>query len=137
MWTKRECDSNLAVDQLPNTLVNDEVPVDEGAVSVTGQGVPAPGTVEELLSPEWLSLALGTEFPGIRVTRAIRGPVVSRVSMNIRFRIECAGGVPDGLAPGLCAKCYFNEGGWVARRTGLIEASFYRDLAPRIGIRTL
>jgi len=111
--------------------------VNEGAVSVTGQGVPAPGTVEELLSPEWLSLALGTEFPGIRVTRAIRGPVVSRVSMNIRFRIECAGGVPDGLAPGLCAKCYFNEGGWVARRTGLIEASFYRDLAPRIGIRTL
>jgi Phosphotransferase enzyme family len=109
----------------------------EGADSVPGQDVTTPGTVEELLSPEWLSLALGAEFPGIQVTEVIRGPVVSRVSTNIRFRIECADGVPDGLAPGLCAKCYFTEVGWPARRTGIIEASFYRDLAPRVGTRTL
>jgi len=99
--------------------------------------VPVPGTLDELLSPAWLSLALGGEFPGISVTRVTRGPVVSRVSMNLRFRIECAGGVPAGLSPDLCAKCYFNEAGWPGRRTGIIEASFYRDLAPRTGIRTL
>jgi hypothetical protein len=89
------------------------------------------------MSPEWLSLALGAEFPGISVTRVIRGPVVSRVSTNLRFRVECAGGVPDGLSPDLCAKCYFSDNGWAGRRTGIIEASFYRDLAARTGVRTL
>jgi hypothetical protein len=101
------------------------------------QDVPVPGTLDELLSPQWLSLALGREFPGITVTNVIRGPVISRVSMNLRFRIECAGGVPDGLSPDLCAKSYFNDKGWPGRRTGIIEASFYRDLAARTGVRTL
>jgi hypothetical protein len=101
------------------------------------QRVPVPGTLDELLSPEWLSLALGAQFPGIKVTAVTRGPVVSRVSMNLRFRIECAGGVPDGLSSDLCVKCYFNDNGWPGRRTGIIEASFYRDLAPRTGVRTL
>ena len=102
-----------------------------------GQDVPVPGTLDELLSPAWLSLALGAQFPGIKVTRVTPGPVVSRVSTNTRFRIECAGGVPDGLSPNLCAKSYFSEAGWQGRRTGSIEASFYRDLAPRTGVRTL
>jgi hypothetical protein len=101
------------------------------------QRVPVPGSLDELLSPEWLSLALGEQFPGIHVTKVIRGPVISRVSTNLRFRIECAGGVPDGLSPDLCAKCYFSESGWPGRRTGIIEASFYRDLAARTGVRTL
>jgi hypothetical protein len=101
------------------------------------QDVPVPGTLDELLSPAWLSLALGREFPGITVTGVARGPLVSRVSMNLRFRIECEGGIPDGLSPDLCAKCYFNDNGWPGRRTGIIEASFYRDLAPRTGVRTL
>ena len=111
-----------------SSLSNDHLP---------GQDIPVPGTLDELLSPAWLSLALGGEFPGISVTTVTRGPVVSRVSMNLRFRIECAGGLPEGLPPDLCAKCYFNEAGWPGRRTGIIEASFYRDLAPRTGIRTL
>ncbi|MGH3250031.1 MAG: phosphotransferase [Trebonia sp.] len=102
-----------------------------------GQDIPVPGTLEELLSPAWLSISLGSQFPGIKVTRVIRGPVVRRVSMNLRFRIECADGVPDGLAPHLCAKCYFTDACWPARRTGSIEASFYRDLAARTGVRTL
>lgn len=93
------------------------------------QRAPVPGTLDELLSPEWLSLALGGQFPGIKVTRVTRGPVVSRVSTNLRFRIECADGVPDGLPPDLCAKSYFSEVGWPGRRTGIIEASFY--LRPR------
>jgi len=101
------------------------------------QRVSVPGTLDELLSPEWLSLALGGQFPGIEVTRVTRGPVVSRVSTNLRFRIECEGGIPGGLPPDLCAKCYFSEAGWPGRRTGIIEASFYRDLAARTGVRTL
>jgi hypothetical protein len=103
----------------------------------SGQRVPVPETLDELLSAAWLSQALGQQFPGIEVTRVIRGPVVSRVSTNLRFRIECAGGVPSGLAGDLCAKCYFTDAGWPARGTGVIEASFYRDLAARTGVRTL
>lgn len=102
-----------------------------------GQTIPEPESLDELLSPRWLSLALGRQFPGIEVTGVTRGPVVSRVSTNVRFRIECAGGVPAGLSRYLCAKSYFSETGWSGRRTGVIEASFYRELADRTGVRTL
>ena len=51
-----------------------------------------------------------------------RSVIVSRVSTNARFRIECAGGVPDGLSPYLCAKSYFGEWGVGARNAGEPEA---------------
>ena len=99
--------------------------------------VPVPDTVEELLTPGWLSAALGTRFPGVEVTAVSPGPVVSRVSTNIRFRIECAGPLPEGLSPHLCAKGYFTEAGRVARGGGVPEAGFYRDLVDRLDVRTL
>jgi hypothetical protein len=96
-----------------------------------------PTTLDEVLSPAWLSAALGRRFPGIAVTKVIPGPVISRVSTNARFRIECAGGVPDGLSPDLCAKGYFTESGQGSNQAGEIEARFYRDLAEKTGMRTL
>jgi hypothetical protein len=98
---------------------------------------PIPETLEELLSPAWLSAALGRRFPGIEVTKVTRGTVVSRVSTNACFRIECAGGLPKGLSPDLCAKGYFGDFGTLARNTGLAESSFYRDIAEATGVRTL
>ncbi|HSA53972.1 MAG TPA: aminoglycoside phosphotransferase family protein [Yinghuangia sp.] len=102
---------------------------------------PAPPTLREFLSPTWLDAALGSRFPGVAVTKVIPGPVVSRVSTNARFRIECADGLPDGLSPDLCAKGYFTdvggEAGWQARHAGVFEVSFYRDLAAASGVRTL
>lgn len=92
--------------------------------------------MDQLLSPQWLTLALGGEFPGVRVTSVTRGPVVSWVSTNIRFHFECEGGVPDSLLADLCAKCNFSETGWPARRTGAVEAYFYRDLASRTDVLT-
>jgi hypothetical protein len=96
-----------------------------------------PDTLEVLLTPAWLSGALGTRFPGIEVTAVEPGPVISRVSTNARFRIECAGGVPEGLSPYLCAKGYFTEVGWAFRHAGEPEACFYRDVADVSGVRTL
>jgi EAL domain-containing protein (putative c-di-GMP-specific phosphodiesterase class I) len=58
--------------------------------------VPIPSTLDELLTPDWLTAALGTRFPGIRVTRVVPGEVISRVATNARFTIECAGGLPEG-----------------------------------------
>jgi Phosphotransferase enzyme family len=98
---------------------------------------PVPPTLDELLSPEWLTLALGPRFPGVRVTGVTPGPVIARVSVNARFRIECAGGLPAGLSPNLCGKGYFTADTWPSRSVGMPEASFYRDLADRAGIRTL
>lgn len=97
----------------------------------------SPETLEELLDPAWLTAALQERYPGIAVTHVEPGPVVSRVSTNARFRIECAGGVPEGLSPYLCAKSYFGEWGVGARAAGEPEACFYRDLAGPSGIRTL
>lgn len=99
--------------------------------------VGVPDTLEELLTPAWLSAALGQRFPGIEVTAVEPGPVISRVSTNARFRIDCAGGVPDGLSPHLCAKGYFTEVGWMFRHAGEPEACFYRDVAGAAGVRTL
>jgi len=98
---------------------------------------PVPDSLDEALSAPWLTSALGTTFPGIRITAVEPGPVVSRVSTNARFRIECADGLPAGLAPDLCLKGYFGDAGAAARRAGIPEAYFYRDLAAPSGVRTL
>ena len=86
-------------------------------------------------SPSWLTQALGGRFPGIVVSKAIPGPVVSRVSTNVRFGIECEGGWPEGLPAELCVKGYFAEPS--SRQAGEPEAFFYRDLAEKVGVRTL
>jgi hypothetical protein len=99
--------------------------------------VPVPRTLADLMSPAWLTSALSPRFPGIRITRVTPGPVVSRVSTNARFLIECEAGVPRGLPPNLCGKGYFSGEGWPARHVGAFEVSFYRDLAARTGVRTL
>ena len=99
--------------------------------------VPVPATLTELLSPAWLTSALAARFGGTNITSVTPGPVISRVSTNARFRIECAGGIPDGLSPDLCGKGYFTETGWAYRHAGEAEARFYRDVADRTGLRTL
>jgi len=99
--------------------------------------VPIPMTLEELLTPKWLDAALGTRYPGIEVTRVVPGEVISRVATNARFTMECAGGLPDGLSPHLCAKGYFTETGAQARFAGVPEALFYKEIAASSGVRTL
>lgn len=99
--------------------------------------VPVPDTLEEALSPRWLTSALQPRYPEIQVQKVIPGPIVDRVSTNARFTIECAGGVPDGLSPELCVKGYFNEQGRETRAAGEPEACFYRDLAGESDVRTL
>ncbi len=100
--------------------------------------VRVPDTLEELVSPAWLTGALGQSYPGIEVAAATLGSVESRISTNACFRIECDGGVPTGLPASLCAKGYFSDTGTAAYRSaGESEALFYRDLAATIGARTL
>lgn len=97
--------------------------------------VAIPASLDELLTPEWLNVALSTRFPGVHVTRVTPGPVVERVSTNARFHIE--GDLPEGLPPALCAKGYFSDVGRGSAHAGIPEATFYRDLADATGVRTL
>ncbi|MGV0050209.1 phosphotransferase [Mycobacterium colombiense] len=90
--------------------------------------VPVPDSLEQALSPQWLTAALGTDI--VEVTP---GPIVDRISTNARFAIRCA----DGRSQNLCVKGYFNEIGRAARYIGAPEAHFYRDLAAATGVRTL
>lgn len=100
--------------------------------------IPIPETLDDALTPAWLTAALGVRFPGIEVTNVVPGPVVSRLSTNARFRIECAGGLPEGLSPNLCIKGYFTEiGRPYAADAGEPETRFYRDLTSLIEMRTL
>jgi hypothetical protein len=98
---------------------------------------PVPDTLEQALSPEWLTAALQPRFSGIEISAVVPGPVVDRISTNARLSVECAGGVPDGLSPALCVKGYFNEIGRAARYMGAPEAGFCRDLAAATRVRTL
>ena len=61
--------------------------------------VEVPDSLDVLLTPEWLNGALSLRFPGIEVTAVTRGPVVERVSTNVRFHIEC-----DSLPVGFVAR---------------------------------
>jgi hypothetical protein len=99
--------------------------------------VPVPELLDDVLSPSWLTDALGTRYPGIEVTGVWPGPEVSRVATNARFRIECRDGLPAGLPAQLCAKGYYTEAGQVFRHAGEPEACFYRDIAAVSGVRTL
>ena len=99
-----------------------------------------PDTLGEVLDPAWLTQALGQQFPGVEVTAVRRGPVVSRVSTNARFGIECAEPLPPGLPADLCVKGYFADWSDMAaasRTAGVPEALFYRRLARATGVRTL
>ncbi len=98
---------------------------------------PVPTTLDEALSPEWLTAALGSRFHAVEVRAVTPGPVVSRISTNARFRIECTSPAPDGLPVDLCLKGYFGEHAEAARPAGVPEALFYRDLAAATGVRTL
>ena len=96
----------------------------DSGLSLNAPEVPA--TLDELLTPEWLTAALSQRFPSVKVTGVIPGPVVNRLSTNARFAIESADGLPEGLAPTLCAKGYFSEMGrplpsWVRPRSASIE----------------
>lgn len=104
---------------------------------MTTMSVPVPDSLETVLSPDWLTAALEPRFPGLRVRSAMLGPVVSRVSTNARFTIDVDGDLPAELPAELCVKGYFGADQWPARSAGQPEVSFYRDVFPSTGMRSL
>lgn len=99
--------------------------------------IPVPQTLDAALSPQWLTAALRPRFPGLDIARVTAGPIVDRVSTNALVTIDTIGPAPAELPARLCVKGYFNEVGRQAPYIGEPEASFYRDVAAGIGVRTL
>jgi aminoglycoside phosphotransferase (APT) family kinase protein len=88
---------------------------------------PAPRSLDEALSPTFLTLALGVPVHGVTVVESLGG-----VATKVRFRID--------TDPGACADyCMKGLLGNEAPQPGHVritrtEAGFYRDLAPRAGV---
>jgi hypothetical protein len=96
-----------------------------------------PGTLDEVLTPEWLTAALSSRFPSVAITRVTHGPIVSRLSTNARFTIEGAAALPPDLKPDLCVKGYFTEVGRARASAGEAEAYFYRDVIATTSTQSL
>jgi aminoglycoside phosphotransferase (APT) family kinase protein len=88
---------------------------------------PAPLDQATVLSPEWLSHTLGARVTSVTVTETLR-----TIATKVRFCVEYDG--PHGDLPeALCVKGYFDE--HERASLGQLEARFYRELAPLLGLR--
>lgn len=96
----------------------------------------APFDIDEVLSPEWLTTALGRDLPGVLVGSTDVVEVLESTARKVRFTItyENDGGHRD-LPTALCVKGYFNPELRQFGVTGLHEVRFYDRLADIVPIR--
>ena len=98
-----------------------------------------PRTVEEL-TPQWMNYALGTRTPGIEVKSATIDKVIWGTATKVLMTVEYANPRDDGPPQKLCIKGEFDERVRKAMLSSMtvtgtqIEANFYNDLAPQLGI---
>jgi aminoglycoside phosphotransferase (APT) family kinase protein len=92
----------------------------------------APSLLNDVLSPEWLTGALDDLESGEEVVEARMVDDYTTVASKVRFEVVVKR--PDGQSNvrTYCVKGSF-DGGRVVDLT--VEARFYRELAPRLGIR--
>jgi hypothetical protein len=93
---------------------------------------PAPTSPDEILTPEWLSWALGTPFASVEVVEVIR-----KIATKVRFR---AIPVDGSVAPRtLCLKGLFIEvptGRAMPSTASQAETLFYRDVVGSLCLRS-
>ena len=96
---------------------------------------PVPATIDEAVSPHWLSLAIADLYPGTRITAVRDVAIVNAVAARARIHVTYAGPDVDRLPAHL-----FVKGGFAPDTAHLLaggayyrEARFYRDLAPDLG----
>jgi Phosphotransferase enzyme family len=93
---------------------------------------PAPASLTDVVSPEWLTNALGVIEQGARVVEARVVDDYTTVASKVRFEAVIEG--PDGrrLSRSYCVKAGFAEG----QVLNLVaESRFYQELGPSIGLR--
>ena len=96
---------------------------------------PAPTDLDELLSPAWLTSALGKRFPGLVVGEATVVERLETLATKVRFTVTYAETAGHDVTHALCVKGYFSEAGAAWASLGSREARFYADLAPELPIQ--
>ena len=98
-----------------------------------------PRTVEEL-TPQWLSAAIHSRCPGVSVTSIAIDKIIWGTATKVLMDVQYAGDYKKyGIPNQLCVKGEFDErlrqqlAGVTATGTQ-IEAEFYNDIAPKLGI---
>jgi len=102
------------------------------------QAIAIPDTIEGLTA-SWLTQAIGQRCPGLTVTSATVDRVIWGTSTKVLMPIEYTGPRDCELPQRLCVKGEFDErvrnSLTTVTMTGTqVEAQFYNDVAPRLGI---
>ena len=94
---------------------------------------PAPLDLDEVLSPAWLDHVLAARYPGTKV--AVTGVTedLRTIATKVRFDVAYDAN-PAGAPAALCVKGYFgpDSAGFVS--LGQMEARFYSEVAPHLGV---
>ncbi len=100
--------------------------------------VSIPTTIEEAISPQWLSQAIAERFKGTRVTEIRNVDIVHAVAARAAIEVRYIGTHAEQLPSRL-----FVKGGFAPDTTHLLaggayyrEARFYRELAPALDVGT-
>ena len=103
----------------------------DGSVNV--EGLTVARTLEQALDPAWLSRALTPVSGGAAVTRVETVEVIRTMATKVRFAVDFA----DGTSGAFCLKAFLDVDEQTARggATTVLEADFYRDLAPRLDLQ--
>jgi hypothetical protein len=97
---------------------------------------PIPSTIEQAISPAWLSAAISERHTGTRVTEVATVSIVKAVAARARITVDY-----DGRHVGELPTHLFVKGGFAPDTRHLLEggayyreARFYRDVAPQLDV---
>ena len=96
---------------------------------------PAPTDLAEVLSPAWLTSALGARYPGVVVRSVTEVERLETVASKVRFAVDYETTAGHAIPSALCVKGYFGatSAQWVS--VGSREARFYAELAPALPVQ--
>ena len=99
---------------------------------------PVPSELSEAMSPSWLTEALSTRFPNIKVTSATETWRLQTVATKVRLNLAYSGNVPAGTPRDIFVKGYFGPHmkQYVDTGAATTEVRFFADLSDKTGVRT-
>lgn len=92
--------------------------------------ISVPTSVEEAIAPQWLSAVLASVSDGAPVIHVEVTELIKTTASKIRIKVTFANDV--GRSHAFCVKSMFDVDGKSGGTTDVLEANFYRDIAPRI-----
>lgn len=96
--------------------------------------IPVPRTLDEALDPEWLASALAPVSGGAGIRSVEVLEVIRTMATKVRFAVHFGG--TEGPPQAFCLKGFLDVDGAAGGATTVLEADFYREIAPVISVRT-